>query len=145
MKKRVIAVVFGLSLLAFAGEGQPQTLTFKMQVPFPFVVGNQTLPAGTYQVQRLLGRPVEADQVGMIVIRSINPQLYKAVVTDLVRPSPSSRNSSQLVFANHAGRRYLSGVRIEGEKGHQIPNVSHESELVGSDASEEEVVLAELR
>jgi len=50
MKKRVIAVVFGLSLLAFAGEGQPQTLTFKMQVPFPFVVGNQTLPAGTYQV-----------------------------------------------------------------------------------------------
>ena len=35
--------------------------------------------------------------------------------------------------------------RQEGEKGHQIPNVSHESELVGSDASEEEVVLAELR
>ncbi len=40
-------------------------------VPFPFVVGNQTLPAGTYQVQRLLGQPVEADQVGMVVIRGI--------------------------------------------------------------------------
>jgi hypothetical protein len=95
MKKRVIAVVFGLSLLAFAGEGQPQTLTFKMQVPFPFVVGNQTLPAGTYQVQRLLGRPVEADQGGMIVIRSVNPRLYKAVVTNLVRRSPGSRSSSE--------------------------------------------------
>jgi hypothetical protein len=41
MKKRVIAVVFGLSLMAFAGDGQPQTLTFKAQVPFPFVVGNR--------------------------------------------------------------------------------------------------------
>jgi hypothetical protein len=145
MKKRVIAVLFGLSLLAFAGEGQPQTLTFNVQVPFPFVVGNQTLPAGAYQVERLLGRPVEADQVGMIVIRSINPRLYKAVVTNLVRWSPGSRSSSQVVFVNHAGRRYLSGVRIEGEKGHQIPNVSDESELVGSDVLQEEVVLAELR
>jgi hypothetical protein len=160
MKKRVIAVVFGLSLLAFAGAGQPQTLIFEVQVPFPSVVGNQTLPAGAYQVERLLRRPVEADQVGMIVIRSIDPRLYKAVVTNLVRRSPGSRSSSRLVFANHDGRRYqsrrkapafrrgeyqLSGVRIEGEKGHQIPNAAHESELVGSDAPQEEVVLAELR
>jgi hypothetical protein len=145
MKKRVIAVVFGLSLLAFAGDGQPQSLSFKVQVPFPFVVGNQTLPAGAYQVERLLGRPIEADQVGMIVIRSINPRLYKAVVTNLVPRSPGSRSNSQLVFANRAGRRYLSGVRISGEKGHQIPNISHESELIGSDAPREEVILAELR
>jgi hypothetical protein len=144
MKKRVIAVVFGLSLLAFAGEVQAQTITFKVKVPFPFVVGNQTLPAGTYQIQRLLGRPVEADQVGMIVIRSSNPRLYQAVVTNLVHRSPGSRSSSELVFANHAGQCYLSGVRIEREKDHQIPNVSPESELVGSDAPQEKVVLAEL-
>jgi hypothetical protein len=126
------------------GKAQAQTMTFKAHVPFPFVVGNQTLPAGTYQIQRLLGRPVEADQVGMIVIRSTDPRVYKAVVTNLVRRSPGSRSSSQLMFANHASQRYLSEVGIEGEKGHQIPNVSPESELVGSTASREEVVLAEL-
>lgn len=70
--------------------------------------------------------------------------MYKAIVTNLVRQSLDSRGSSQLVFVGHTGQRCLSEVRMEREKGHQIPNVSPESELVGFDASQEEVVLAEL-
>jgi len=97
MKKRVIATLFVLGLLTFAGELQAPTITFGVQVPFPFVVGNQTLPASTYQIQRLQGRPREADESGMIVLRSSPPRLYKAVVTNLVRRSPSSRSSSELV------------------------------------------------
>ncbi|MFZ1140824.1 MAG: hypothetical protein WAN76_16685 [Candidatus Sulfotelmatobacter sp.] len=145
MKKRVIAVLFGLSLLAFVGEVQAQTTTFKVQVPFPFVVGNQTLPAGTYQIQRLLGRPREADEIGIIVVRSSAPRLYKAVVTDLVRLPLDSNSSSQLVFANRGGQHYLAEVHVQGEKNHQIPNVSRELELARSNVSQEEVVLAELR
>jgi len=144
MKKRVIAVLFGLSLLAFAGEVQAQTITFKVQVPFSFVVGNQTLPAGSYQVQRLLGRPGEADEVGMIVMRSTDPRVYKAVVTNLVRQPLDSDNISHLVFASHAGQHYLFAVHIKGEKVHQIPNVSRQSERAGFDAPPEEVVIAEL-
>jgi hypothetical protein len=144
MKNRVIAILFVLGLLAIAGNAHAQTVSFKTNIPFSFVLGNQTLPAGTYQVQRLLGRPGAADEIGMIVVRSTIPRVYKAVVTNLVRRSPGSRSSSQLMFANHASQRYLSEVRIEGEKGHQIPNVFAESELVGSNASQEEVVLAEL-
>ena len=67
------------------------------------------------------------------------------MVTNLVHPSLGSRTRSQLVFARHAGQRYLSEVRVEGEKSHQIPNVSSEPELVGFNASQEEVVLAELQ
>jgi len=67
------------------------------------------------------------------------------VVTNLVRQPTDSRGSSQLVFASRAGRHYLSEVHVQGEKSHQIPNVSHQLELVGFDASQEEVVLAELR
>lgn len=144
MKKRVIAVVFGLGLLAFAGEVQAQTTTFKVQVPFPFVVGSQTLPGGIYQVQRLLGRPAKADQVGLIVIRSTDPRVYKAVVTNLVRQPLDSNSSSQLVFANRGGQHYLAEVHVQGEKNHQIPNVSRVSELARPDVSQEEVVLAEL-
>lgn len=145
MTKRVIAVLFGLSLLAFAAEVPPQTATFKVQVPFPFVVGNQTLAAGTYQIQRLLGRPGKADQVGLIVIRSANPLVYKAVVTDLVRQPLDSNSTSQLVFVNRGGRHYLAEVHVQGEKNHQLPKVSRESELARSDVSQEDVVLADLR
>ena len=76
MKKRmVIALLCVLGLLAVAGNAHAQTMTFKTRVPFPFVVGNQTLPAGTYQIQRLLGRPGEPDEVGMIVVRSTDPRV----------------------------------------------------------------------
>ncbi|MFZ0865004.1 MAG: hypothetical protein ABR881_30120 [Candidatus Sulfotelmatobacter sp.] len=144
MKHRVIATLFVLGLLAVAGNAHAQTITFKAHVPFPFVLGNQTLPAGTYQVQRLLGRPREADQVGMIVMRSTIPRVYKAVVTNLVRQPLDSNSSSQLVFANRGGQHYLAEVHMQGEKNHQIPNVSRESELARPDVSQEEVVLAEL-
>jgi hypothetical protein len=144
MKNRVIAILFVVGLLAVVGKAHAQTMTFKTHVPFPFVVGNQTLPAGTYQIQRLLGRPGEADEIGMIVVRSTDPRVYKAVVTNLTHQSLGSGSSSQLVFARHAGQRYLWEVRLEGEKGHQIPNVSPESELVGFQVSQEEVALAQL-
>ena len=143
MKHRVIAtlVVF-LGLLAVAGNAHAQTVTFKTRVPFPFVVGNQTLPAGTYQIQRLLGRPGEADEIGMIVVRSTDPRVYKAVVTNFAHQSLGLGSSSGLVFARHAGQRYLSEVRIQGEKSHQIPNVFRES--LGLNVSPERVALAEL-
>ena len=131
MKNRVLAILSLLSLLAIAGTAHAQTLTFKAHVPFSFVVGNQTLPPGTYQVQRLLGRPAAADQIGMIVVRSADPRVYKAVVTNLAREG--SGDSSQLVFASHAGQRYLSEVHLAGEKSEQIPNVAPESELAEFD------------
>ena len=143
-KQMVIALLCVLGLLAVGGKAQAQTTTFKTHIPFPFVVGNQTLPAGTYQIQRLLGRPGAADEIGMIVVWNTYPRVYKAVVTNLVRQSPDSHSRSQLMFVGHAGQHYLSEVHIEGEKGHRIPNVSPESELGGFDGSQEEIVLAEL-
>jgi len=142
MKNRVIAVLFVLGLLAVAGKAQAQTMTFKTQVPFPFVVGNQTLPAGTYQIQRLMGRPVEGEDVGVIVVRGADRGAYKAVVTNLVQQPLESPSDSQLMFTRHAGQRYLSEVRIQGEKSHQIPNVFRES--LGLNVSPERVALAEL-
>jgi len=144
MRNRVIAISFVLSSLVLVANAHAQTMSFKVRVPFPFVVGNQTLPAGTYQVQRLLARPVEADQVGMIVIRGTDRGVYKAVATNLRRQRDESGGESQLVFANRAGQHYLSEVCVQGEKDQHIPNVSHGPELMGSDASGEEVALAEL-
>jgi hypothetical protein len=115
------------------GKPRAQTMTFRVYVPFPFVVGNQTIPAGVYEVQRLMGRPAGADEIGMIVVRSIQSRVYKAMVTNLAWHPPAPGSSAQLVFARRAGQHYLSGLRIAGEKGHEIPNVAPESELVEFD------------
>jgi len=123
--------------MAPLGRAHAQTVTFIAHVPFPFVVGNQTLPPGIYQVQRLMGRPAETDQIGVIVIRSTDPRVYKAVVTNLVRHSAGSGSGgAHLVFARQAGQHYLSELRIGGEKEHQIPNVAPESEVVEFDVLE---------
>jgi hypothetical protein len=129
------------------GKVHAQTTTFKGYVPFPFVVGNRAFPAGIYQIQRLLGRPADTDEIGVIAVRNDNfpiVPVYGAVVTNLIKQPPDSRSSPQLVFARRAGRHYLSEVRIAGEKGHRIPNTAPESELAGFDSSREEVALAEL-
>jgi hypothetical protein len=118
------------------GKVRAQTMTFRAYVPFPFVVGNQTLPAGVYQVQRLMGRSAETDEIGIIVVRGTDQYVYKAVVTNLAWHSLASGSSAQLVFARRAGQRYLSELRIAGEKGHEVPNVAPESELVEFDLIE---------
>jgi len=119
-----------------SGKASAQTITFRAYIPFPFVVGNETLPAGVYQVQRLMGRSAEGDMIGMIVVRSTDPRVYKAVVTNLVRQPQASGSGAQLLFARYGGQRYLSELRITGEKGQQIPNVAPESELVQFDILE---------
>jgi hypothetical protein len=47
-----------------------QVSSFQATVPFPFVVRNQTLPAGTYVVQRFLGKPKSSADVRVMVMKS---------------------------------------------------------------------------
>ena len=144
MRNRIIAIAFLLSSAFFAGTVNAQTKAFKAQVPFPFVVGNTTLPAGTYQIQRLLGQPGEKDEVGMIVIRGADQRVYEAVLTKLMQKTPEISAPSQLVFANRAGEHYLSEVRVQGERKHHIPNTNQATALLTLDFSQQNVVLAEL-
>ena len=127
------------------GTVQGQTTTFKAYVPFSFMVGNRTLPSGTYRVQRLLGHPGAADEVGLIVLRSADHSVYAPVVTLLGPQTAGSNSHSQLVFASRSGQHRLSEVLIGGETAHRIPAASGDSELANSDAPRVEVALADLR
>jgi len=128
------------------GRVRKQTMVLRAHVPFPFVVGNQTLPAGIYQVERLMGKPAEGDQVGIIVLRGADSPIYKALVTNLASPPLAlSGGASQLVFERHEGTAYLSEVQIAGEKKHQISTANPESERAQLERSQEQVGLAELR
>lgn len=116
-----------------------QTATFNVHVPFSFQVGSQILPAGSYRVQRLMGRPTVADESGVIVLRGITVPVYETVLTRLVDQPAGAESRSHLVFGSQAGRHILSEVRIEGEKRQQIPV----AEMSLSDAEPQEPVVAE--
>jgi hypothetical protein len=135
----LLGLLMGCSLQMLA---QAQTVTFKASVPFPFVVGTQTLPAGNYQIQRLMGKPSETDRIGIIVLRSTEGRAYRAVVTNLVQSSDED-SRSMLTFSHRDGQHYLSSVSIAGEKPHQIPNAPQELEEAGvNSASPAQVALA---
>jgi hypothetical protein len=144
MKRTFLASLFVLSVGLIAGQAQTQLATFKAQVPFSFAVGNQILPAGTYQVQRLLGRPGVSDMTGLIVLRSTYPHAYKALVTHLSFGAVTSVGASQLVFTTYAGRHYLSEVRISGETTHQVTGLPQGIERASAHPSEAAVAFAEL-
>ncbi len=92
-EKRVIATSFVLGLLAFAREVHRRRL-LRSGCKFLFRLWSETR-RGSYQVQRLLGRPARHDR---------GTQLFPADCTrpssPTVRRSPGSHSSSELVFAN---------------------------------------------
>jgi hypothetical protein len=109
---RVAAFVI-LCLAAATGVGQvrpkPKS-SFAADVPFAFVVGNRTLPAGRYEFQFLLGLPLAADDISILAVRSLDGQRqYHAVVTGIVR-SESELQTTKLTFSSQGDRRFLSQV-----------------------------------
>jgi hypothetical protein len=93
-----------------------QVSSFQVTIPFSFVVRNQTLPAGTYVVQRFLGKPKSSTDVRVIVMKSNDQHVYKVLVT-------SSRDESRvvgaagsrLIFTSFRGREYLNGICVAGD------------------------------
>jgi len=120
----------GIALVAMLAisVGNAQTShrsALNLKVPFEFVVGNQTFPAGTYEFQSLLNSVPSKDTIDVLVVRSSEGRLYQAIVTDVVgRKEP---NNPRLVFIRSGGHTFLSevwepgkqvGCRLQGRKNH---------------------------
>jgi hypothetical protein len=119
-----IAKVIGILVALLTFPASAQVTTFQAVVPFPFVVGNQTLPAGAYIVQRYLGRPKKQDGTGLIVMKG-NHHLYKVIVTGSSDVPDAGRTEvSRLIFTTFAGKQYLNRIWVEGDAvAHQLVEV----------------------
>jgi hypothetical protein len=117
-----------------------QVSSFQVTIPFPFVVGNQTLPAGTYMVQRFLGKPKSPADVRVIVMKANDKHVYKVLVTGSREESRAAGAAgSRLIFTSLGGREYLSRICVAGDVVvHQLANVP--SEVSVQDASREVIV-----
>jgi hypothetical protein len=142
MRKRsaVLAGLLALLCNTFAVAQKSQTVTFRAGIPFDFVIGGQTLQAGIYTFQRLLGKPTQSDHIGVIVVRSLDHRVYKVMVTNFVA-ADEQETKSRLVFTKADGRRYLKHIHIVGDQwAHELSGGKAESEA-GPDKPGVEIAL----
>jgi hypothetical protein len=138
MKNRVFSILCVLAVLAVAGKAQEQTMPFKVHVPFQFVVGNQTFPAGTYQFHSLLNSVPSKASVDVLEVRSTVGRLYQAIVTDVV--GSAEPNHPRLLFTRRGDRAFLSEVWEPGKSaGCRLHNQGDEALTVNRE--EEKVTL----
>ena len=101
-------------LIACPAQAQRKPMsTFVVNVPFEFVVGNRTLPAGPYEFRFALG-PASDSDLNVLAVRSLYGRYYQAVVTGVTprRPSPTNAN---LTFQRYGDQLFLSQVSEAGK------------------------------
>jgi hypothetical protein len=112
MKKISIVSLFVLWVLSlyprvgYAQASNHSALTVK--VPFEFVVGNQTFPAGTYKFRSLLNSVPGKATIDVLEVRSTEGRLYRAIVTDVVGSEEPSH--PRVVFTRSGDRTFLAEV-----------------------------------
>lgn len=140
MKKQVLTLVGVLSLLLAAGSALGQTIHVRADIPFSFVVKNQTLPAGQYEIQSL-GTSGEKT----LLIRGANVRPRMLVMANGVE-SRTPSCLTKLVFNRRGDRYFLSQVWVEGNDfGHHLPISSREAEAAANYAAQQVVILAQVR
>jgi len=142
MKSRFLIATVGVLLVGLTlGSAQAQTASFRAEVPFEFVVGHYTLPPGQYIFQRLLGKAKAQDTIGILVIRSVDHRIYRAIVTSIGAETIDAQSGdSRLVFTRYESRHYLDRVMLAGdEAAHILPNVPRNA-VVAKDLNSGEVI-----
>ncbi len=144
MKSGNLAVVMLLLISVTTIQPAAQVSAFQVAVPFPFVVGTQTLPAGSYVVQRYLGKPKRAEDTGVIVIKADKRHIYEVILTGSGEaPRAARADASRLIFTRFNGKQYLNWVCIAGDGiAHQLKNIPEE---IAAQAETEEVIVTGLQ
>jgi len=118
MKRSMLHAMVLSMLLAASGVGVAQTARLRSAVPHEFRVGAEEFPAGTYEFQRLLGKPSSSDASGMIVIRGIDHPIYRVVLTNL--SSAEDPSESKLIFRSVGGQSHLLKLSVAGDSRSQL-------------------------
>jgi hypothetical protein len=149
VKARFLTATVGAALVIglIAASSQAQTASFQAKIPFEFVAGHYTLPAGQYIFQRLLLKAKTQDAIGVLVVKSIDSSIYRAIVTALgPKTGDAGSGNSKLVFARREGRHYLERVWLAGDKvAHVLPNVPRETGVARKAEAGDVISLAQLR
>ncbi len=132
---RFLAVVVGMLILLQSAIAVAQTgQRFKADIPFSFVIGRRTLPAGTYVVSKVDPR----------VIALGNEQDW---IASLTNPNRNERSdpARALIFHKIGHKHFLAEVWLEGNDGMNIPQSAEEREEMRAANSRPNTVMVALQ
>ena len=118
LKQLVVTVLLLLSLIVSRANSvaAQSAYRFRVEVPFQFVLSGQTLPAGTYVIERT--DPVKPN---IVTLKKVDGEIVRVVLTQRVEKDEPSTASS-LIFINRKGKHYLFQVwTVAAMNGNQIP------------------------
>ena len=118
LKQCVVTVLLLLSLIALPANSvdAQSAYRFKVDVPFQFVLNGQTLPAGTYVIER-----TDPAKPNIVTLKRVDGGVVRVVLTQRVEKDEPSTASS-LIFIQRKGKHYLFQVwTVAAMNGNQIP------------------------
>jgi hypothetical protein len=138
MKKRtfVMTSLLLLSLMVAAQVVHAQE-TLVVNIPFEFVAGQTTLPAGEYCVEKL-GRG------SAVVLIHRADRGASAMVMSIATQAKAPQSDSKLVFNRYGNRYFLSQYWSAGSSsGRLLPKSAREKEIsrIARDVTQEQVTL----
>jgi len=136
MKKLFSVVVAGcllsLLLVGSAGAQEPGT-RIRASIPFDFTVKGKTMPAGTYDVTRVMDEPVT------LLLRNVHDKHDVVVVeTEPVR-DPMMPRRCELVFNRYGDTYFLSEIFTAGEQTGEELYPSHKERELKREMARNEV------
>jgi hypothetical protein len=129
---KFIAVLALLSALGATSFAQSARRTV-VQIPFDFVVGGKTLPAGRYRVA-----PLGYDSYSTWAIRGTNRNAGAIAMTTSIGGG-SAQNQSRLVFRKEGGTYFLAEVWTTADKaGRAIKQSRRSADAQSADAGRQD-------
>lgn len=116
MKRKVLTTLLtvmtaGLMMMRGAWVyAQPAEPDLKTNVPFKFMVGDTTLPAGEYTIKR-----IDDNEPNVLEVESANDRVNVAFISESAQADHTPANSG-LVFHKFGNKYFLSQIWVAGEK-----------------------------
>jgi len=124
MKRQAVSLVSLLSLLLVAGSAIAQTIHVRGDIPFNFVVGSKTYPAGTYEIGS-----IDSTNSKTLLLKTRDGSA-SAMINSNAAESLTPANKTKLVFNRYGNQYFLSQIWVNGEtRGHQLPKSNREKEV----------------
>lgn len=144
MKERLLRLICSLGVLLAAALSYSQTvhtdLNIEADIPFNFVVGQQTMPAAHYTI-----RSFGASDGQTLLVRSADGQ-SKAILRAHGVQAVEVPEKCKLIFLVAGGHHFLHEMWLPGnQRGHQLPQNPEFVELAKRTRADEIMVAARQR
>jgi hypothetical protein len=145
--KKVFSVVaagclLSLLLVGSAGAQEPGT-SIRASIPFDFVVKGKTLPAGEYEIRRLMDEPIG------LLIRNVHDKHDNVVFETEPKIDRAITKRDELIFNRYGDTYFLSEVVTAGEQTGEELNPGHKErelkrEMARNESAPETITVAAL-